>query len=236
MSWTTTAPAVAVPVVAHNPVLAGAVFPTANLVPPVLVEEAKRKRAKTIAVAAVGTSCVVVAGLFFLATIQVASANDQLEAARAQGQALVAQQAQYAEVPKVLGEVKSAQRDLATAMGPEILYSQVLTQFKAVTPAGVTYSSLTFSATSGDPRTAGTAGTTNGSVATGVFNGDAPTFPSVSLLLDNLAKVKTFTVPTVTTATSAVVVGTGAPTVQFGGSVGLTADARSQRFTKGAGS
>jgi Tfp pilus assembly protein PilN len=112
----------------------------------------------------------------------------------------------------------------------------VLTQLKAVTPSGITYTSVTFTSTGNDPRAAAAAAAGPVGVATGTFNGTAPTYPSVSALLDNLAKVKTFTAPTVTSATEGAASPTSPANVQFGGTVALTAAAKSQRFTKGAGS
>lgn len=112
-----------------------AAMPRVNLLPPEIAEAARLKRLKSILlVLLVAVTGLVVLG-FLMAAGQIGAAEDDLAAAEAQGAALQAEVATYAEVPEVLGAVQVAQTNLVTASAPEIRWSFYLNDLSLTIPS-----------------------------------------------------------------------------------------------------
>ena len=174
----------------------GARLPQVNLLPAVVHEELKERRARLVMLGAVGGAVVVVAGLFALSMQDAAAAQDDYDAAVATGVMLRQQAAQYAEVPKVTKEYEQAQAQMAAAMGPEILWSGVLGSVVRLMPDGMTVTGLSGTLTPAEAATtttgAGAAATATGAGTLTVSGGTA-SVPLVARWLDNLAADPQFT-------------------------------------------
>ena len=171
----------------------GARLPQVNLLPAVVHEELKERRARLVMLGAVGGAVVVVAGLFALSMQDAAAAQDDYDAAVATGVMLRQQAAQYAEVPKVTKQYEQAQAQMAAAMGPEILWSGVLGSVARLMPDGMSVTGLSGTLTPAAGATATTgAGAPSGAAAapsgagTLTVTGGTASVPLVARWLDNL--------------------------------------------------
>jgi len=88
-------------------------------------------------------SVVVAGGLAALGVLQVASAQRALEEEQARTAQLLAQQAQFAEVPKVLGALRDAEDARTYAMATDVLWAPYLRAIAAVLPEDVSIDKLT---------------------------------------------------------------------------------------------
>lgn len=120
-----------------------ATLPRVNLLPPE-VESARRFRKVQVGLGAgIAASAVVVGALVLMANGQVNDARDSLDAAKSRGVALQAEQAKYADVPKVYAAVEARQAQLAQAMSKEIRWSYFLNDLSLRTPAKVWLTQMT---------------------------------------------------------------------------------------------
>ena len=175
-----------------------AAFPRVNLIPAEIAQEAKVKRSKVVLIGAVAASVAIVGGLYVLASSDAASAQENLDSARATSATLAADQAKYADVPRVQSDLQSAQLQQFSAMGGEVRWSTVLNNLSLTFPAGVSLTSFT-ATVSGATATAGTTGapTANAGVTSmlglpGVgiitFNGEARDNARVAAFIESLTK------------------------------------------------
>jgi Tfp pilus assembly protein PilN len=117
-------------------------FPQVNLLPAEIRAGRVLGRVKTVLVAVLVTVVLLaVAGFVGSVFIERSAAND-LAAKQSEVQALVAEQAKYAEVPLVKSQVTSAKGARKLAMSTEVLWKGYLTAIQAVTPTDVTIKSL----------------------------------------------------------------------------------------------
>jgi Tfp pilus assembly protein PilN len=112
-----------------------AMLPRVNLLPPEIAAAQRLRVVQAGLGAGVLAALVVVGGLFVVATGQQHSAQTDLDTAKAQATALQAEQAKYADVPKVYAEVDARQAQLTQAMGQEIRWSYFLNDLSLRTPA-----------------------------------------------------------------------------------------------------
>ena len=131
---------------AQQTVTAVVTLPRVNLLPPEIAEQAKFKRVQVGLGAGVVAALGLVGVAFVVASSQVGSAQDDLDAQKARNRTLTAQQAQYAEVPLVYAQVDAAKARLAQAMGREIRWSFVLNDLSLITPSKVWLTSMTVTA------------------------------------------------------------------------------------------
>jgi Tfp pilus assembly protein PilN len=181
-----------------------AAFPRVNLIPEVIAEEVRVRRARLVAAGAVAASVVAVGGLYLMAANDVTAAQEELDLATARSAVLATEAAQYAEVPAVRASVESAKTQQYQAMGGEVRFSFLLNDLALTMPRG---SSLTaFRATiSGEaPEMAtGAAAAAGQETAAGVssvlgnpglgtinYEGEARAYGDVASFLDSLAKQK----------------------------------------------
>jgi len=185
-----------------------AAFPRVNLMPDTIANEAKVHRAKLVLGVAAAASVALVGGLYVMASADVSGAQDQLDAATAQGAVLATEAAKYADVPKVQAEVTAAQTQQYEAMGSEVRWSYLLNNLALTMPSGA--SLIGFSGVVGTtpPAAAGAtaavagappAGTTSvlgrPGIGTITYEGEARGYPNVAAFLDAMAKQKTLVDP-----------------------------------------
>jgi Tfp pilus assembly protein PilN len=170
----------------------GARLPRVNLLPAVVHEELKERRARLVMLGAVrcrggrgGTCSPEHAGR--------RRGQDDYDAAVATGDMQRQQEAQYAEVPKVTKQYEQAQAQMAAAMGPEILWSGVLGSVARLMPDGMSVTGLSGTLTPAAGATATTgAGAPSGAAAapsgagTLTVTGGTASVPLVARWLDNL--------------------------------------------------
>ena len=200
-------------------------FPVARLLPDSVTSGKRVRRARSVAMAAVGASLLAVGGLFFMSTSQADDVQAQLDEAQSTAAVLSAQQAKYADVPRVAAQLSSTQTDIATALGNEVLYSGVMRRLAATTPAGITLTKVTIAP---PESSTGSAGST--AAAHIQLGATATTFPAIAAWLDSLAAQKVFLNATVTHAvldSNATV-----PVITVEGSLDLAPSAVSGRYAK----
>jgi Tfp pilus assembly protein PilN len=173
-----------------------AAFPRVNLIPEQIALEAHVRSAKRIAGTCVALSALVVGGLYYVATSEASSAQDQLDAARARSATLAAEQAKYAEVPKLQAELRSAQAQEVLAMGGEVRWSSLLNNLSLSVPPGVALTNLRGTVTglpvqAASPTTPGqsiTSITGMPGVGTISFEGEALDQPHVATFLETILR------------------------------------------------
>jgi Tfp pilus assembly protein PilN len=114
-----------------------AMLPRVNLLPPEIAAAQRLRGVQAGLGAGVLAALVVVGGLFVVATGQQHTAQSDLDTAKAKGTSLQAEQAKYADVPKVYAQVEARQAQLSQAMGKEIRWSYFLNDLSLRTPAKV---------------------------------------------------------------------------------------------------
>ncbi len=109
-------------------------LPQVNLLPPEVRAARGLARTKRWLVVALLVTVLVCAGLVFKAMLDQQAAADELEAAKADTARLQAEQARYAEVPVVLGQLRRAESARELAMATEILWWPYVDAIAARTP------------------------------------------------------------------------------------------------------
>jgi Tfp pilus assembly protein PilN len=220
-----------------TPVVTGApVMPRVNLMPPEIAEAARFRRFQLAMGGAVVGAFVVVAALYMSAHGGVASAQNQLDAAKQQNIALQAQRNQLQSVQDVYSQVSAKQAMLTTAMGDEIRWSTYLNDLSLRIPDHVWLTNITATQTTAGtlPTTTTPGATTSTAIGNVVFTGVAFSHDDVATWLEALAKEKGYANPYFTNSTESTI---GPRTVEdFTSSVDLSDTAKSGRFTKPAGS
>jgi Tfp pilus assembly protein PilN len=183
-----------------------AAFPRVNLIPDVIAEEVRVRRARLVAAGAVAASVVAVGGLYLMAANDVTAAQEELDLATARAAVLATEAAQYAEVPAVRASVESAKAQQYQAMGGEVRFSLLLNDLALTMPRGSSLTAFRATVTGEAPAVAGAttaAGPAGQEAAAGVssvlgnpglgtitYEGEARTYGDVASFLDSLAKQK----------------------------------------------
>lgn len=215
-----------------------ATLPRVNLLPPEIEEQRRFKRVQAGLGLGVVAALGVVGALWVVASGQVGSAQNDLDAQTARSATLNQQAQQYAEVPVVYAQVESARAQLAQAMGQEIRWSYVLNDLSIVTPSKVWLTSVTVTpndnTTTATQSPTGTQEYLTPGIASVVFEGKAYKHNDVAAWLVALAKEKGFAQPYFT---SSKVEKIGSEdSVTFSSQATITEDALSGRWTDKAGS
>ncbi len=224
------------PVPAAADVFPGSAFPVARLIPQSVADIKRVRRARRIAVVGIGGAVLAVAGLWMMGSSQVTEAEQELADAQATSGLLAAQQAKYADVPRVASELANAKQDLQLALGSEVLWSSVLAKLTATAPKGVTLTKVTASLpeSAGQvpaPAASGSAGSTSEVVIPAgklTIAGSASSYALVAGWLDALAADKLLLDPRLTHASAES--GEGSPGVGFDNTVELAPGAKSGRY------
>lgn len=117
---------------ARNPVLGGPTLPQVNLLPPEVRSARTVRRVKGILVLSAAVSLLVVAGGYVLGTMEKSRADDDLATAQRDTTALMAEQQQYAAVPRVQQALDRAETARMIALAGEVLWSDYLGAVDAV--------------------------------------------------------------------------------------------------------
>jgi Tfp pilus assembly protein PilN len=207
--------------------------PKVNLLPPEILESRRFARTqRLLACAVAGTVLLGAAGVVW-AQAGVTSAQEELEVTRAETAVLTAQQAKYADVPRILEQVRVAHAARAQALGQDVLWYRILTDLAGSTPPEASLTNLTLTlASPGTPAAAAAAGAdplTPPGIGDVTFAGKATTFPTVARWLEAVAKVRGFDGSTLRTATRAEGEGEAAA-LTWTSSIRVTSDALSHRY------
>jgi Tfp pilus assembly protein PilN len=217
-------------------------FPVVNLLPPEIGDARRLRKVKAGLGVGVLAAVGVVAALFLAASSDAASAQDDLDANKAEGARLQQQTLQYANVPAVIAKVDAAKAQRDAAMAPEVRWSFYLNDLSLQIPASVWLTSVAVTqnvegqaapATPADAATYQTPG-----IGVINFEGLAYGHTDVAKWLEMLARQKGFTQPYFTNSAEddSLVASDGSKAVKFTSSVTVTEDALSRRFEQKAGS
>lgn len=209
--------------------MTNAQMPRVNLLPPELAEKAMLRKVQVGLGVAVAAAVGVVGLLTVSAAHGVHDAQDSLNAADAQGVALQKQVASYSSVTATYNAAAAAQQMLTTAMGTEVLYSQVLHDLSLSTPSNVWLKSLSINQT---PPTAAAGGVAT-DIGTINFTGVGFSHDDLAVWLEAMAGQKTFSNVYFSNSNEALI---GArKVINFTSSVNETPAALSGRYTKPLG-
>ncbi|MCL3862844.1 PilN domain-containing protein [Actinotalea sp. K2] len=223
MSATSVAPVRTAAMVPGAPAL-----PQVNLLPPEITAGRRLGRLKAWLGVAILVS-IFLAGLLLLwATFSARQAQAELSDVEAVNQGLLAEQAEYAEVPRVLNQLSEALTARRLGMSTEVRWRPYLAALAATSPTAVSFD--TFSVVAATPTMApvGAAHPLQGpNVGTLTFTARSVTVPDTAAWLDNLDAVTGFSDPWI--SSSQVTEDEGVYFI-VSGSVQITEDAYAQRF------
>ncbi|MGZ4624729.1 MAG: PilN domain-containing protein [Kineosporiaceae bacterium] len=158
--------------------------PRVNLLPPEIVQARSLARLKTVlggVLVVVLASC---AGGVAWAQSGVASAQAELDASQARTAILRAEQAKYAQVPRILGLIDSAAAAREQAMKQDVLWYGFLSDLSMTTPSGVQLESLEMTLDVGTSTPPAPDPLTPAGMGQVTFSGKAQHFPDVASWLE----------------------------------------------------
>jgi Tfp pilus assembly protein PilN len=222
-----------------------AAFPRVNLMPEIVVAEARAHRAKMLLVVGTVASLVVVGGLYYLAAGTVGESQDRLDAAQATSAQLATDKAKYSDVPKVQSQVSAVVAQQYLALGGEVRWSFLLNDLAITLPAGTSLTNLSGTVNETPPGTA-TAGSSTGSgqttsvngnpgIGTITYQGEAAGYAQVANFLDSQAKQKTLVDPYLSSVTAPTQTTASSKGLTFASTATVTAAALSHRYDVKAG-
>ncbi len=215
----------------------GYTVPRVNLLPPEIAQERQLRRTQAIlGLVVVGVLGAVGAG-YLLASAGADSAADGLATEQKRTVTLNAEASKYAEVPRTLAQVESAQNARSTAMASDVLWSPYLDDLALTYPKDVWITDLT--ATVGAPAGAAAASglpadpLTRSGIGTITVLGTGKVHSDVSAWLDVLAGTEGFADPSLSQSERNQIDGT--VIVDFTTQAVVTSDALSNRYEREAG-
>ena len=116
-----------------------------NLLPPEILAGRTFRRTQKVLGASVVVVLLALGGAYLLQVQDANAAADELAVSKATGVRLQAEQAKYADVPKIYQAIDEAQTARQTAMGQDVEWSRYLTDFSLAMPANVWLTSLDLS-------------------------------------------------------------------------------------------
>jgi Tfp pilus assembly protein PilN len=234
MTETVEAPAVAAHQTAPQRV-EWALIPRVNLLPAEILEARRFRRVQalllTTVVAAVGVS----AAATWWAQTQVDTAREELAAATSEVSRLQAEQAEYAEAPRVIAQVDAATAARRLAMARDVLWYRYMGDLASALPNSVTVDSFTITI-SDVPVAGGTAAPlTSPGIGTVSVEGKASRFAGVSSWMEALEGLPGTNATTLTTAARDGGEAKDDEPVVFTSGATVTQKALSRRFERKAG-
>jgi Tfp pilus assembly protein PilN len=212
----------------------GHALPRVNLLPPEVHQARKLRKLQVGLGAGVAIVAVILGGLYVMESKDASTAADQLTAVQAQTTTLNAQKAQYADVPRTLGQIEAAEDARQSAMGNDVAWYRYLNDLTYITPKNVWLDGLTVSfAPSSSASTAAAGSVTTPGVASVTFTGHGAKHNDVAAWLDSIAKEKGWTDAYFTNSKINSI--SSHKTVDFASSVTVTAKALSHRYDRKAG-
>ena len=161
--------------------------PQVNLLPPEIRAARGLKRVQGYLALLLVVVLLACAGAYVVARLDKANAESGLTKAQDRTAELQADEAKYADVPRVLGQLDDTKKALDLGMSTEILWKPYYDAIAAVLPAGVSLDSLTV--TEGTPMTAGPAAGSpleEPSIGQVQFSARSKTLPDTAALVDAL--------------------------------------------------
>jgi hypothetical protein len=212
--------------------------PKVNLLPPEILEGRRLTQLKRVlggVLVVVAAGC---AGAVVWAQAGVSSAQDEVDAAQARAATLQAQQAKYAEVPRITGLIDTATTARQTAMGQDVLWYGFLSELSMTTPKGVSLVSLEValddsSQPSGPPADP----LTPSGIGHVTFSGKAGQFPDIAGWLDAVGGIDGLDGSSLQTATRGdgqAGAATPAGPITFTSTVQVTSKALTHRYDRKA--
>lgn len=164
-----------------------------NLLPPEIRSRRALGRAKVRLAFGLGLVVLLATGAVAWSMLTESAATQRLEDTQARAEDLLAQQAQYAEVPQLKGEILQVQDARRIAMSTEILWTDYLRAIQAVAPAALSITSVN---TSGATPMQPAIGSSDPLGATSIgalsFTGRSTTMPDVAAWIDALDSIPGF--------------------------------------------
>jgi len=206
--------------------------PRVNLMPPEIEAERGFRRIQL----GLGAVALAVAGLvvggFVLAQASANEAQDALVAEQGRTGQLAAEQAKYAEVPQVVGQVEAAKSAQATAMATDVLWFDYLNHVAASYPKDVWLRDLTVSVAAPSAAAPGVGSTgvvpATPTIGTITFNGTGKVHGGTANWLDVMAATPGLVDPLYSASSRNDLDGT--VVVDFTSTVNVTPDALSNRY------
>ena len=203
-------------------------LPQVNLLPPEIRAGRQLTSIKSWLGIALLVTLLVASGLVVMTEMNLRSAEDALAETEDQNAALVAQQAQYAEVPAVLSQLENITNVRLLGMAPEVIWRPYIQALAATAPAGVSLDTVSVTMVSGE--VVSTTGTipTDRVIAVITFQAKSATLPDTAAWMDGLAVVNGLSDPWFTTA----VLGSQNEVTHYAvnGTINVTYDALALRF------
>ena len=214
-------------------------LPRVNLLPPEIHQARKLRHTQGVLGVCVLAVLAAVGGGYMFASNQADTAAEELAVEQAQTTRLQAEQAKYAEVPRVLAQVDGAKAAQETAMSTDVLWYRYLNDLALTYPSEVWLGNMT-------ATVAGPGGTTGAAavpvagadplatpgIGTVQFTGTALEHSDVASWLDVLAGTSGFADARFSSSTRAQI--DGQDVVQFTSNAVVTGDALSHRFDRKA--
>lgn len=208
-----------------------AALPRVNLLPPEIARRDSVRRMQVGVGAVVAAALATVAGGYLMANGSASAAQQELDDSRAEQSRLTQETTRYALVPATAVRVQAAEGQLTQAMGSEVRWSTHLDAVARSVPANVWLTTLTAAQSSADGPTATGSPDAGGGIGTVQFVGRGFAHDDVAEWLESLARQKGYANPFFTE--SRVKDDSGRESVEFTSTVVVTADALSNRWTKG---
>jgi Tfp pilus assembly protein PilN len=162
--------------------------PIVNLLPPEFAEQEKLRKLQMKLGAVLALTLLTLVGGYLSSRGAASSAREELAASRSTSAQLLAQQAQFAEVPQSRARLQAAESTLAKAMTKEILWSTYLRDLSLSVPKGVWLTELAGTVAQTAAETEDPAADTG--LGTVSFTGRALKYENVADWLDALEKQK----------------------------------------------
>jgi Tfp pilus assembly protein PilN len=206
--------------------------PKVNLLPREILQTRRLTGLKRGLAGAVAGVVLLCGGATVWAQAGVSTAQDDLDAAQAEGAALRTEQARYAGVPKLLNLIQAAGTARERAMSKDVLWYGFLSDLSVTTPKGVTLNSLQASmddkaATTKDPLVPAGLGTVT-------FTGTAEHVPDVAAWLDAVAHIHGLDGSALQSVTREDAGGGKQGTLSFTSTVSVTSKALTHRYDRKA--
>jgi Tfp pilus assembly protein PilN len=213
--------------------------PRVNLLPGEILEARRLKRTQGFLVLGVAGVVALAAAGYLATQRQADDAEAVLTASQARTSALQAEQAKYAEVPRVLAEVDAAKSAQQTAMATDVLWYRYLNDLALTYPQNVWLTNMTASVAATGGATGEAAVPVAGSnplatpgIGTITFTGTGLDHPDVAAWLEVLDGTEGFADAYFSSSQRAEL--EDQAVVQFSSTVAVTADALSHRFDREA--
>lgn len=210
-----------------------ATVPRVNLLPSEIIEGRSFRRLQRVLAGVVAGVVVLGAAGFLFARHEVSTAQAELDQAAARTTQLQQQQAQFAEVPKVLAQLDAAAADREKAMATDVLWYRFLDELAVATPSNVWLGGVSLNIAAGSADSTAQDALTTSGVGSVTVTGTATKYPAVADWLTKVTSVHGMSLSRLQSA--ALNEGNDSVNkISFSASVNVTTDAFSHRYDRKA--